>query len=149
VISMQLTGEKAMEWSLRQWQYGKNDDEWRQMTERMFAKPRSNYQFWDFQEAEVLEDYMKRFKRESDTCGTDLNFRRNWENASRAFQYAVKTLRPKYTNLQPGKYGLKEAIRKGAVVNNYGTFFGSDEVTMEILRKIKQENSDKADMARE
>jgi hypothetical protein len=89
---------------------------------RMFAKPSSNYKFWDAAEEDVLEAYLNRFHQLAATKVANGENRKvfleNWENATSAARYAAGRLRSQNEPMvEDGR--LKLAMLEGRVVRSY------------------------------
>lgn len=136
-----LVGYEAYQWSKARPKWGdKTQEEWDEMTNRMFTVPERNFAFWDWNEPEVIEEYMNRFCQEDRFIGPDPVFHENWANAKTAYHYAMHHLHRKYT-ICVDDMGIKEAIRKGEVVENFGSFLDSPETIAELQglnKKLKK-----------
>ena len=104
--------EEMVRWSMKRPRWGQiTAKEWKTMTERMFENPIKNYVFWDYEETDVLWDYMMRFSQEKHVGGSHENYCQNWANVLKAYEYSYHTLSKQWYNPKPD-IGLKEAIRR-------------------------------------
>lgn len=90
------------------------------MSKRMYSDPPSNFQFWDWAEIGVLEEYLTRFHQEVVYTGRDKYFQQNWANCLAAYNYAINHLLPNYICDNPEI--LKQAIRDGRAVSWFTSF---------------------------
>lgn len=120
---MEIPDEMRRErlWTECRWDR-KSDAEWFEMCSRFLSRPQSNFSYWDYLEADQLEEYLMRGAQVEEYYRGHENFCQNLANVRKALHHVSAVLAsqnqvfPRYE----GKMGLKQAMREGKSFKTIG-----------------------------